>query len=103
MNWKTFIKNPHKSKSQAGTESTNLVLTCQREGLVCGQRLGCQIFEEPNQLTERQASNNISKGRVEHRKGLRREHEDSYQTHPNYFKSQTCSYFPLIAIKQVPL
>lgn len=51
--------------------STDLVLTGQSERLVCHRLRGRQIFEDNNQLTERKAPNHVSKGRVEHRKGLK--------------------------------
>lgn len=53
-------------------QRSDLVLTRQ------GQRIWGQIFEDPDQLTERQAANHVSEGRVEHRKGLKRVDKTCY-------------------------
>lgn len=63
------------------TEGTDLVLTRLCEALVCREGLGGrQVFEDLNELTEGQASNHISKRRVKHWKGLKREREDEAHT-----------------------
>lgn len=67
-NWKVNETRLETFQAKLKTEQqqrSDLVLTCQ------GQRIRRQIFEDLDQLTERQAANHISKGRVEHRKGLK--------------------------------
>lgn len=68
------IKSSHiytyifKKKREVEQTRADLVLTCQREGLVRRHRR--QIFEDVDQLTERQTSDHITQWRVEHRKRL---------------------------------